>query len=1189
MNIRRRRRSRVRFDPLELRQLLSASLDLIGVTQLRNDPAFADIDGSGGAVAIIDTGLDETHPLLDDNYITGQDLVYGGSDTRLVDGHGTHVAGIVGAQPDSGRGFTGGVAPGTGLIGLQVFQQTASGEPGADNRSIEDALQWVIDNYVTHNIVAVNMSLGSGFYTSQSQVSGDLYRDEIETLESLGVTVVSAAGNSYGYIQDSSTGRVYDVQFPNSASPGIISTLNVGAVWDSNEGDGFIWGTTVDRTTGSDRVTSFSQRPPTDVGNAIFAPGALVTSTWPGNQLQTTQGTSMASPMVAGAVALVQEAARKYAGRQLSPAEVRTLLQNTGDVIVDGDDEDALAYFDANGNGQIDSGESDPLTTTGNSYRRINVYNAIRSLRDQYGGSQTGDFNGTIGGAILGPRLDGATIAPINGVLGSDGSQVLGNRDVDLYSFNVVAPGDVTIELLPHTTAPADFNSYLRVFNASGAQVGFDDDSGTGEWSKLTLNLATGTYYAGVSGSGNTAYNALNGSNKSAGKSGNFAIQFALSSVDPNGLISGAVDVDLSTGNNSPAIFVGSINADYGRQVGVSDVDLFRIVVPDDGVLRVDIDTPFDDDFVDSFIRIFDESGTALGSNDDSVASAFSGSAAETNIGSITYDASTNEPVGHSTDSFLAGNVVKGQVYFIGVSDYFNQTYVPGNLTGRATGGTGGRYQLDVRFANRDVNGAIPQAVSVTSLPATNLGGSIGLDTNGTVDVGDRDVDVLQLRPTSTGILEIRVDSYSQSDITDPVDSVLKLFDASGNEMARSDDVNGPDPLVQIAVTAGQTYYAAVSGKGNDNYNPFLLGSGATGDTGNFRFSASVRPSSDAATLSDNRIGYAGVSTIVPGARVVANVGLDDGFVTGASDVDLFRFVAGFTGPVEVRTSSLDAFSADTFVRVFDSSGTEIAFNDNADTSTTDSRVQFNATSGQTYYIGVNGASASAQGYNPTTGAGVADGSTGRYRLSLEGGWARRNAGVLSVDGTGGGDQIELSFRSDRIRVRRNGALLTFVASSTSAINIFAGDGNDRLSIGAGVIGSYVDGGAGNDVLVGGDGNDTLTAGAGKNELRGGGGNDRLNGSGGRDGLFGDAGEDRLYGNGGDDTLDGGNGNDTLFGGAGNDALVGGPNNDKLYGDSDNDTLTGNRGTDLLDGGTGTDRAGDNDSTDNRISIEVLA
>ena len=69
------------------------------------------------------------------------------------------------------------------------------------------------------------MSLGSGHYTSEAGAYSSIYRDEVQRLEQVGVTVVSAGGNSY-------KGHEYQ----NFASPAIFSTLAVGAVWETNEG-----------------------------------------------------------------------------------------------------------------------------------------------------------------------------------------------------------------------------------------------------------------------------------------------------------------------------------------------------------------------------------------------------------------------------------------------------------------------------------------------------------------------------------------------------------------------------------------------------------------------------------------------------------------------------------------------------------------------------------------------------------------------------------------------------------------------------------------------------------------------------------------------------------------------------------------------------------------------------------------
>ena len=65
------------------------AFDLIGLTQLRNDPNFTGIDGTGFSVAVIDTGIDTNHPLLAPNYLAGYDFLDDDDDPSDPDGHGT--------------------------------------------------------------------------------------------------------------------------------------------------------------------------------------------------------------------------------------------------------------------------------------------------------------------------------------------------------------------------------------------------------------------------------------------------------------------------------------------------------------------------------------------------------------------------------------------------------------------------------------------------------------------------------------------------------------------------------------------------------------------------------------------------------------------------------------------------------------------------------------------------------------------------------------------------------------------------------------------------------------------------------------------------------------------------------------------------------------------------------------------
>jgi hypothetical protein len=1002
-----RRARRLAVERLESRALLAAYHDLVGLSTLRNDPLFAGIDGSGVSVAVIDSGLDRTHPLLSPNYRGGADLVSGGGDPRPILGgtgdgaHGTHVAGIIAATDPNIS-----VAPAAGLIGLQVFTPVPGGRATAEVRDIQEALQWVLTNHRQFNIVAVNMSLGAGFYTSASAVSSTLYTDAIRRLEAAGVTVVAAAGNSYGSVTDPVTGRAVSTQFQNAAAPGILSTLVVGAVWETNEGANFgPWpANTIDVQTAADRVTSFSQRPPVAAGNAIFAPGAAIRSTIPGNRQADFSGTSMASPIVAGAVALLQEAALQFGGRLLAPAEVRDILRQTADTIRDGDNEqDALFRGDLNGNQRIDANELAALTHTNADYPRINVHNAVRRVRDMFSaiGGTSSDPNGTLAGAILGPAIDGSPLAPLAGIIGVDGQGTnVGGSDVDMIRLPVLAGGRLILELVTDTSQPADFDSMLRLFNSQGTEIAFNDNAGAASgFSRIEMSVTAGTYYVGISGAPNRSYSPNVAGSGVAAAQGRYRLNLSLSNSDPNGLFAGAVTTDIGS-DREPNRFNGFLGADFGQAVTTSDVDLFAIHVPDNGILFLDVDTPFNgtvvDPVADTYLRLFDTAGVELTASDDQ--RSFNANLQFTEFADFVYptlvfEHPTNRSTfqGHTTDSFIAASVSRGQTFYVGISDVCNQSYNPTSLAGRSACGLGGLYDFTVTFVNNDLNGSIDDALapSVVPLPSGIRPGLIGADgdqQSGELrDVGDRDVDFIEIVSSSAGILEIDVDSYALVGNTDPVDTTILLFDGQGQRLAMFEDGPGAgvDPIMRAEIAAATTYYLALAGAGNDNFDPFLLGSGTPGDVGFYQFRTSLLSLTQRTALADDVASNPGVTSLGLGATTSGFLGHDGNFLRGAADVDLYRFAPNVSGMVEIATATVTEGSADTVLRVFNSTGAELVFNDDALAATTNSRVTLSVTAGQIYYIGVTGHSDSPRGYDPITGSGAVAGSQGPYTLRL--------------------------------------------------------------------------------------------------------------------------------------------------------------------------------------------------------------
>jgi len=214
-------------------------------------------DGSGTTIAICDTGVDTDHPDLAGRIADGaKDHSGSGTGYKDYQGHGTHVAGIAAAG-----GSLIGAAPGAKILPMKVLGDTGSGSSFRIAQGIKDAADKGAD--------VINLSLGGS--------SPDPYtRAAIEYAISKGVWVVAAAGND---------GRAAD-NFPGH----FPSSVAVAAV-DRNA-----------------KRAGFSTINPE---NDVAAPGSSILSTLPGGKYGTLSGTSMATPYVAGSLAIVRGALKK--------------------------------------------------------------------------------------------------------------------------------------------------------------------------------------------------------------------------------------------------------------------------------------------------------------------------------------------------------------------------------------------------------------------------------------------------------------------------------------------------------------------------------------------------------------------------------------------------------------------------------------------------------------------------------------------------------------------------------------------------------------------------------------------------------------------------------------------------------------------------------------------------------------
>ena len=250
--------------------------------------------GAGRKIVVLDTGYNYNHPELSSSYLGGKDFVNNDSDPFDDNGHGSHVAGIITADGIDPKAK--GVAPDAGILAGKVLDTNGSGYFS----DIVSAIYWAVDgpdgvydSADDFKAEAISLSLGTSYpYTYKRSYCNNVLPElttAIKYAYDKGVVVVVAAGNE-------GTRGV--------SIPGCIS-----------------YSTTVGAVDKSDRVASFSGR-----GSAvdISAPGVNIFSSLLNSSYASWNGTSMATPMVSGVVALIKSAHSTFTSSQIETALFNT-------------------------------------------------------------------------------------------------------------------------------------------------------------------------------------------------------------------------------------------------------------------------------------------------------------------------------------------------------------------------------------------------------------------------------------------------------------------------------------------------------------------------------------------------------------------------------------------------------------------------------------------------------------------------------------------------------------------------------------------------------------------------------------------------------------------------------------------------------------------------------------------------
>lgn len=859
-------------------------------------------------IAVIDTGVQLTHPDLAANIwtnpleipnngidddgngfvddVNGWDFASNepaGQDNNPNDpptqGHGTAVAGVIGAVGGNGIGVAG-VMWNVSILPIKIFPENG----GAPLFAIVQAQQYItiLRRDYGVNIVASNNSYGNlrpdaaGEFDSAEEIA-------IQQATNAGILFVAAAGND----ANNNDGPIFSYPdgYPNPLIIAVAATNN------------------------RDRLASFSNYGLTSVD--VGAPGEQILTTAVGGGYQYINGTSFASPYTAGVIGLLASVNRYATPEQLRDAlylgvdvlpglvgRVATggrinafrslqIIQVPGPIVAaiqpgatTAPVSEIVVQFNkdinpaflfpggmldttrirlraSNGDNIFNANDifvpiNDGDVTLDGSLMRITLASGLlprdayrltlshQGFRDFAGNFLNGDttsgndevYDFTVV-SYRGPLEPNDTLMTATPVILSPtgraeffdlfiGDGLYETRDVDLFRVYVNGPALISAEVMARSLpTPSSLDPYMRLFDASGVELR-NNDNFNGLDPKIQYFVpAAGNYYIGVSAYPNVSYNPI---------------------LAPSGTLSG-----------TSGLYNLTIDVSVAASESVSVVNDTPVAIPGAGVIESVIFIPDGRTITDVDVRVNiqhtyvgDLRITLTGPQGQSVLLVNRRGGPGQNFTGTIFDTQAGTPVTLGAAPFT-GRFRPEQSL-----NALNNTSAQGNWTLRiedlraGDAGTLLNWQLDLTLTN-DIFG--PFELNDTIILATDLD-IVGTGSRTvTAFIGDgafglRDVDLFRVNAGAGTTI-----TASATPTSGALDAVLRIFDALGNQVAANSVKGTRDSIASFLVVNAGVYYVGVSGGnetapgvfGNTNYDPFSGGSGSPSDaTGNYTLTVGV-------------------------------------------------------------------------------------------------------------------------------------------------------------------------------------------------------------------------------------------------------------------------------------------------------------------------------------------------------------